>query len=118
MKDVLHIPAFEDDHFICEECGAVLPSEACLVSAYIIESPGLGMMPATSTDAKRAVSCSSTMGKKLVDKAANGDFIVELEEVERTGDEVVMPKATEFEKTVARQSFNNFLRMREMTRPE
>jgi hypothetical protein len=138
MSDLIHNIDLIDNIFTCTDCGVHVPYDVGILGDNVVELGGAGThwLPKFAYDGK-AKSCGSANNGKAVlvcikcDGAGceecNFDGLIcsdgspiSATQAAPEGGEVIesAPAKTEHEKMVARMSIQNFVNMREATRPE
>ena len=125
MKDILHIPEGNDDlsEFKCSRCGMEIPQPIAIAAAGmdVVEiGGGLGFVPADGTPG--VIQCTASAAEKEREQAdAVDELWVDDAEAPELGPGETKKEARPLgrvEKMANSQGFQNFLQMREMSRPE
>lgn len=136
--DIKHVPELTETGGACVNCHAEIPLDIVAYGDDVIELGGAGVhwVPGFAHDGKAAdcIKAKKRGSAVLVcvicegagcDKCEAGlvvsdGSVPEVKQAEPQGREVIerAPSKTEFEKVTSRMSFNNFLAMREATKPD
>ncbi len=137
MVDVVHRVELSDSGFVCPDCGVELPSDIALMGDDVVDLAGASThwLPRLAHDGV-VKSCTKATGSKALvvciycdgsgcDECNNVGIVssdggtVSASAAEPIAGETieVLPAKTDFEKMTARMSLQNFVNMREATRP-
>jgi hypothetical protein len=138
MKDILHKVNIENNNFVCLDCGVEIPADIAILGDDVIELGGAGThwLPGLAYEGKAKPCLKATRGLSIVvciicegdgceECGFNGVISsdgskVSAQQSEPTNGEIIesAPPKTEHEKMVARMGLQNFVNMREVTKPD
>ena len=137
MSDLIHSVELTDNGFKCIDCGIDVPSDIAILGDDVIEFGGSGVhwIPSMAYDGKAkscvkgkrsnalivcldcdGSGCSKCSSSGVV--SSDGSIVETAPNVEHGDTVEILPKITDFEKNITRAGVNNFVMLREATRPQ
>lgn len=118
VKDLIHTPESHEDGYRCERCRLPISFEVMALAAGddICDIGGTGELLIPADGTKGVTRCST----KMVERSREEAELIRNDIGLVRDHKSLKPqsKTTDMEKMVARQSWQNFLQIRELTRPE